>query len=205
MPWTRDPETKRGWGILQFPNAGTLVRVSTLISSSSVLLGRTSPDARHRNITLAKMAPEIDHEEDYVSEEDTDFAPDNAPAEDSSASDDDEEAEADKPSPAKRKRQSGDNDVEDAGFENSGDEAIIEKGKKRQKKPRRKDGAEADEDTGEGGLIKTRRMRAVEYAAFALPATDDSLTDSLPAERPKDEQKPPAGRLPSTWMRSGHK
>jgi hypothetical protein len=151
------------------------------------------------------MAPEIDQEEDYVSEEDTDFAPDDAPAEDSSASDDDEEAEADKPSPAKRKRQSGDNDVEDAGFENSGDEAIIEKGKKRQKKPRRKDGAEAEEDTGEGGLIKTRRMRAVEYVAFALSATNDSLTDSPPTERPKDEQKPPAGRLPSTWMRYGHK
>lgn len=113
------------------------------------------------------MPPELEHEEDYVSEEDTDFAPDDAPAEDSSASDDDEPADTDKPVPAKRKRQTGDNGVEDAGFENSGDEAIIEKGKKRRRKPKRKDG-EADEDAGgEGGLIKTRAMRAVEYATLA--------------------------------------
>lgn len=128
------------------------------------------------------MSLELEHDEDYVSEEDTDFAPDDAPAEDSSASDneDDEAADADKP-PAKRKRQNGDGEVEDAGFENSGDEAIIERGKKRQKKPKRKDGDEADEDAGgEGGLIKTRRMRAAEYATPSLPAQHTMFTDSPP-------------------------
>lgn len=109
--------------------------------------------------------PELEHDEDYVSEEDSDFAPDDAPADDSSLSDDDDEAaDAEKPSPGKRKRPpEGDDGAEDAGFENSGDEAIIERGQKRQKKPKRKDGGEAAGDSdGEGALIKTRRMRAAE-------------------------------------------
>jgi hypothetical protein len=113
------------------------------------------------------MAADPIRDEDYLSEEDSDFAPDDAPAEESSVSDDDEPADAESPAQGKRKRQGAEDGAEDAGFENSGDEAIIEKGKRRQKKAKRKDG-EADEDEGgEGGLIKTRRMRAAEYAAQA--------------------------------------
>lgn len=109
--------------------------------------------------------PTID-DEDYASSEDSDFAPDEAPEQGDASSDDDEETagNAAEPAPVKRKRQpqAGDGgDAEDAGFENSGDEAIIGKGKKKQKKGRQ---AQRDEDEGgEGGLIKTRSMRAVEW------------------------------------------
>jgi hypothetical protein len=116
------------------------------------------------------MPPELEpvHDDDYVSEEDSDFALDDAPVEDSSVSDDDDEvaADAQKPATAKPKQRAEDG-ADDAGFENSGDEAIIEKGKSRQRKANRK-GVEVDEDEdegGEGGFVKTRRMRAVEYVA----------------------------------------
>ena len=103
--------------------------------------------------------------EDYASEEDSDFAPEAAEAaEESSVSDDDDEEageESEKSKPEKRKRAAVD-EAEDAGYDNSGDEAIIKKGEKRQKKAKAKDVA-AEEETGEGGLIKTRSQRAVEY------------------------------------------
>lgn len=107
------------------------------------------------------MPPEIvDPEENYVSEEDSDFAPEDAAAEeDSSASGDEgEDTAVAKSDLGDRKRLAGGDDTaaEDAGFENSGDEAIIGKGKKRRK--RNKD----EDEGGEGGLIKTRSMRAVE-------------------------------------------
>lgn len=107
-------------------------------------------------------------DDDYGSSEDSDFAPDAVPAEGSDESSDEESEPADetvkkgKPRSTKRKR-GQDDEAEDAGFENSGDEAIIEKGLKKQKK--KKKNREADEDEGgEGGLIKTRSMRALEYA-----------------------------------------
>lgn len=111
------------------------------------------------------MSPELDHEEDYVSEEDSDFAPEDAPAEDS-VSDDDETANVKEEAPGKRKLHASADDAEDdVDFENSGDEAVIEKGKKRRKKPKKKDGTGEDQDDGgEGGMVKTRSMRAVEYA-----------------------------------------
>lgn len=114
------------------------------------------------------MPPEIiPEDEDYASEEDSDFAPDTAPAQASDASSDEEsEAEEEvkaKPKAAKRKR-GQDEEAGDAGFENSGDEAIIEKGLKRQKKKGRKGEDAEDDEGGEGGLIKTRSMRAQEYA-----------------------------------------
>ena len=107
-------------------------------------------------------------DEDYGrSSDDSDFAPDALPGEgeDESSDEDSEPAEAStvkkgKPRSIKRKR-GQDDEAEDAGFENSGDEAIIEKGLKKQKKKNN----EADEvEGGEGGLIKTRSMRALEYA-----------------------------------------
>lgn len=121
--------------------------------------------------------PEID-DEDYASEEDSDFAPDE---EEGVAGDDangeagesSEDSEADQdgttttkaaPTSSRKRKQQQDGDGEDAGFENSGDEAIIEKGKKRRKRGQQKQADE--EEGGEGGLIKTRSMRAVEYVHF---------------------------------------
>lgn len=108
--------------------------------------------------------PTID-DEDYASSEDSDFAPEEAQERGDDASSDDEgelAGDAAAPAPVKRKRQTqaGDGeDAEDAGFENSGDEAIIGRGKKKQKSRQ----AQRDEDEGgDGGLIKTRSMRAVE-------------------------------------------
>ena len=116
------------------------------------------------------MAPTLELlAEDYASEEDSDFAPEAAEAaEESSVSDDDDNEEeagdaAEKPKPEKRKRTAVD-EAEDAGYDNSGDEAIIKRGEKRQKKAKAKDVAD-EEETGEGGLIKTRSQRAVEYVS----------------------------------------
>jgi hypothetical protein len=109
------------------------------------------------------MQPDPAHDEDYLSEEDSDFAPEDVAAEESSVSDDDEAPDAEKATQPKRKRQDAEDAAEDAGFENSGDEAIIGKGKKRQKKHKK------DKDEGgEGGLVKTRRMRAAEYVTGLL-------------------------------------
>lgn len=125
-----------------------------------------------------KMSTEPLHEEDYVSEEDSDFAPDDAPAEESSVSDD-EPAETEKQTQPKRRREGANDAAEDAGFENSGDEAVIEKGKKRRKKAKRKDEGADEDEGGEGGLIKTRRMRAVEYATQLYNATSHLAYPSL--------------------------
>ncbi|KAK3296114.1 bucentaur or craniofacial development-domain-containing protein [Chaetomium fimeti] len=122
------------------------------------------------------------NETDYVSEEDSDFAPDDAPAEASSASDDDEPTETEKPAQGKRSREGANDTVEDdAGFENSGDEAIIEKGKKRQKKSKRKDEKEGEDEGGEGGLIKTRRMRAAEKAEKRAEVASGPVTIDVDA------------------------
>jgi hypothetical protein len=111
------------------------------------------------------MPPELLHDEAYASEEDSDFAPEDALAEESSESDEEEATDAERSGPGKRKRPSGEDGADDDGFQNSGDEAIIEKGRKRQQKSRRKDSASDGDEPGEGGLIKTRRMRAAEYVA----------------------------------------
>lgn len=116
--------------------------------------------------------PEIDDEE-YASEEDSDFAPDEVAGDEGASSD--SEADAADATPkavpsTKKRKQAGDKAGEDgdAGFENSGDEAIIEKGKKRRKRGQQPARAGLDEEEGgEGGLIKTRSMRAVEYVQSA--------------------------------------
>lgn len=117
----------------------------------------------------------VSDDEDYASSEDSDFIDDaggqNISA-DSSADSDSEAEETSKEGPTnrgegatkkstKRKRANVEEDAQDAGFENSGDEAIIEKGLKRQRRKGKK-GQDEDEG-GEGGLIKTRSMRAQEY------------------------------------------
>ncbi|KAF3059263.1 SWR1-complex protein 5 [Daldinia childiae] len=106
------------------------------------------------------MAEEPLIDEEYASEEDSDFAPDAAPLDidaEASESEDDEVQLVAVPS----KKRGADADTND-GFENSGDEAIIQRGKKRRKKEKRKDGNVEDDEGGEGGLIKTRSMRAAE-------------------------------------------
>ncbi|KAI0128820.1 bucentaur or craniofacial development-domain-containing protein [Xylariales sp. AK1849] len=110
------------------------------------------------------MATESLIDEDYASEEDSDFAPEDTHADEASEASGSEDDTGPTIAPAKRKCASDDNDANE-GYENSGDEAIISKGKKRQKKKdKRKDGAVDDDKGGEGGLIKTRSMRAIEKA-----------------------------------------
>jgi hypothetical protein len=115
--------------------------------------------------------PYPDQEEEYASSEDSDFAPEEAAERDVTPSDDEAADTPDQPAPTgKRKRQAGDTEAEDAGFENSGDEAIIGKGKKRLKRSKRKDALDDDEG-GEGGLIKTRSQRAQEYVSSHMRCT----------------------------------
>ncbi|KAG4030273.1 hypothetical protein MFRU_012g00190 [Monilinia fructicola] len=115
------------------------------------------------------MPPElIPLDEEYASSEDEDFAPDAAPTQEESSESEPEDADStavvDQPKRKATKRKRGDEEeAEDAGFENSGDEAIIEKGLKRRKKKSKKGGKDEEDDEGaEGGLIKTRSMRAQE-------------------------------------------
>ncbi|KAG9248267.1 bucentaur or craniofacial development-domain-containing protein [Calycina marina] len=145
----------------------------------------------------------IPDDEDYASSEDSDFAPDAAPATAADVSSDEDSDADESPTektikhikkPAKRKR--GDEKAEDLGFENSGDEAIIEKGLKRQK--RRKRGEVEDEDEGgEGGLVKTRSMRAQEkiekkpLASTASSTVDvDALWSSMISGKPPESSAP---------------
>ncbi|KAF0637167.1 hypothetical protein FPSE5266_01069 [Fusarium pseudograminearum] len=111
--------------------------------------------------------PLLDEDEQYASSEDSDFAPDDAPNQASDQSDvedekdeKDEKDEGDK-STNKRSRPATDEGAANAGYDNSGDEAIIKRGEKRRKKTQTR-GVNEDEDGGEGGLIKTRRQRAAE-------------------------------------------
>ncbi|EFW98901.1 swr1-complex protein [Grosmannia clavigera kw1407] len=115
--------------------------------------------------------PPID-EEDYASSEDSDFAPEDAPEHVSSAESDDE-AEAAQgdgkqtaTTPKRRRDGAADDDAEaeDAGFENSGDEAVIGKGKKKRRRRDKGRQESDDEGGGTGGFVKTRRQRANEKA-----------------------------------------
>ncbi|KAH7417657.1 bucentaur or craniofacial development-domain-containing protein [Cadophora sp. MPI-SDFR-AT-0126] len=113
------------------------------------------------------MPPElIPDDEEYASEEDSDFAPDTVPAADAESSDEESESEepaavAKQAQPKKRKRRD-DEEAEDLGFENSGDEAIMKEGSKARRKKGKKSKEDLDDEGGEGGLVKTRSMRAQE-------------------------------------------
>lgn len=131
-------------------------------------------------------------DEEYASDEDSDFAPDDAAGGAGAGGDDDvsgvsgsdDDGEPDRATISKRKRVAGDTGGGDDGLENSGDEAIISKGKKRQKKKKKKrkqgeaeDGERDDDDEGgEGGLIKTRSMRANEKAERRTAAVMGPVT-----------------------------
>lgn len=149
----------------------------------------------------------LDQEDDYASSEDSDFAPEEAGAEERepTPSEDEDEVASSAAQPAaatnkRKRRQAGDNDeAEDAGFENSGDEAIIGKGKKRLKRATRQNGLDDDEG-GEGGLIKTRAQRAAEkvekkYESVKGPVTIDvdalwqqMLNDAAPVVSTKGQE-----------------
>ena len=107
------------------------------------------------------MASNLIEEEDYASSEDSDFALDQVPKNDSDSEASDSEA-SDRPSKRRKVAAAGQSqDPEDPGYANSGDEAIIKKGAKKERRKRKDD---EDEEGGEGGLIKTRRQRAQEYS-----------------------------------------
>ncbi|KAG9505523.1 swr complex subunit [Fusarium musae] len=99
----------------------------------------------------------LDDDGSYVSSEDSDFALDDSPDQTSDHSD--AEDSGDKTA----NKRSHPQDEADAGYDNSGDEAIIKRGEKRRKKTQAKGIRNPDE--GEGGLIKTRRQRAAEYVS----------------------------------------
>ncbi|KAF7562183.1 hypothetical protein G7046_g1940 [Stylonectria norvegica] len=119
--------------------------------------------------------PLTDEGEQYASSEDSDFAPEAAPEQVSDHSDSD--IDVDKPI-KKRSQPKPDLVAVDAGYDNSGDEAIIQKGKKRRKRANAKGADLEDDEGGEGGLIKTRRQRAAEkeerkFAVSSGPVTVD--------------------------------
>jgi len=100
-------------------------------------------------------------EDDYDEEEDTDFNPDAAAADDAAkSSESDEEDTAETTGVRRQCSKTATTIAEDVDFDNSGDEATIQRGKKR----KRKGGGQTldDDEGGEGGLIKTRAQRMVE-------------------------------------------
>lgn len=114
------------------------------------------------------LDPVLDEDSDYASSEDSDFAPEAAPAaavsDSSSDSDSEPETEGGAAKPKKRKRKTKDvQEAEDLGFENSGDEAIVKEHSKKQRKNKKgKNAVEEEEgDTGEGLFVRTRRMAAL--------------------------------------------
>ncbi|KAJ8120824.1 hypothetical protein ONZ43_g2570 [Nemania bipapillata] len=122
------------------------------------------------------MAAEQIFDEEYPSEDDSDFAPGAVPAEGESEPESDSEGDDQQPTSATPKRKRTDVDTVEGDLENSGDEAIIQKGKKRQKKIKRSHGDAADDEGGAGGLIKTRRQRAQEKAERKSHAVTGPVT-----------------------------
>lgn len=109
------------------------------------------------------MALAADPDDQYISSEDSDFAPDEDGVRDASPEDPDDD-DVEDTGATKRKRAFGEDEADDAGFENSGDEAIIQKANS--KRRRKGKGLEAEQDEeggGQGRLIKTRSQRALEY------------------------------------------
>ncbi|KAM3566937.1 hypothetical protein ARSEF4850_000108 [Beauveria asiatica] len=115
-----------------------------------------------------------EEDEQYDSANDSDFAPDGEPNVISSDDEDDEDDEGRKrKKPSKENADAATAAEYDVVYENSGDEAIITKGKKRLKKAKN-----ADDEGGDGGLIKTRAQRAAgkeerRYAQNTDPVTVD--------------------------------
>ncbi|KAF4343340.1 swr1-complex 5 [Fusarium beomiforme] len=128
----------------------------------------------------------LDEDEPYVSSEDSDFAPDDAP---NQAFDHSEGEDGSDKATDERNYPASEVDV-GAGYDNSGDESIIKRGEKRRKKTQAK-GMREDDEGSEGGLVKTRRQRAAEkeerkYATINEPVTInvDALWAQMISETP---------------------
>lgn len=141
------------------------------------------------------MALAADPDDQYISSEDSDFAPDEDGVRDASPEDPDDD-DVEDTGATKRKRAFGEDEADDAGFENSGDEAIIQKANS--KRRRKGKGLEAEQDEeggGQGRLIKTRSQRALEKSerkAFAASGQVTIDVDLLWAEmnRPQPSARP---------------
>ncbi|WYZ40591.1 hypothetical protein EsH8_IV_000932 [Colletotrichum jinshuiense] len=124
-------------------------------------------------------------EEDYESSQDSDFAPEDAVAAEAASEASDSEGEGDDAATTattKRRRDAGGDEADDAGFENSGDEALIKKAKKKRRKGKDADAARGEEDEGgEGGLVKTRSMRAAEKIERKMAAASGPVTVDVDA------------------------
>ncbi|KAI5859402.1 BCNT-domain-containing protein [Durotheca rogersii] len=136
------------------------------------------------------MALEPDVDDEYASNDDSDFAPDVAPTDTVSEAEDSDDEPVDlivPPTASPTRKRTTDEDV-DENFENSGDEAIIQKGRKRQKGDKQR-GGNADNTGKDDGrdidLVRTRSMRAAEKAERKTPVVAGQVTidvDSLWAE-----------------------
>ncbi|KAG6044569.1 swr complex subunit [Claviceps sp. LM77 group G4] len=126
--------------------------------------------------------PLADDDEQYASSQDSDFAPDAAPEAASDASDS-EDATVD--GPLKRKHAeavAGPSDREDHGYDNSGDEAIIGKGRKRRRRAQERGQlVDEDEEGGPGGLVKTRAQRAAEKEERKYTVNNEPVTIDVDA------------------------
>lgn len=129
----------------RYPNLPTLRRLAEFTKHTQVL----------------KMAVDAltDEDEQYDSANDSDFAPDGQPDVLSSADEADEDDDGGKGRKRKQptKTSAVAESTDDLAHENSGDEAIIAKGKKKLKRAKY-----ADDEGNDGGLIKTRAQRAAE-------------------------------------------
>ncbi|PKS06852.1 hypothetical protein jhhlp_006928 [Lomentospora prolificans] len=147
----------------------------------------TQHNSTQLNITqnsFSRMATDrlADDDDNYASSEDSDFAPDEIDAADRESVDSDSDADLEKSEAPKRKRDAADA-PEDVDLDNSGDETVIKKGEKRRKKKRKEKGEELDEadDDAEGGLVKTRSMRAAEKAEKKFAASSGPVTIDVDA------------------------
>ena len=118
---------------------------------------------------ITSTAMEAD-DEAYVSSEDEDFDPSAGNADENLSSSSEEES-VDAASTQKKSKIAGgkeqhkkNKEAEEIGFENSGDEATINRAKDKAAKRKKKHDALVDDNSsgGEGGFIKTRSMRAVQ-------------------------------------------
>ncbi|KAI1003786.1 hypothetical protein K3495_g4422 [Podosphaera aphanis] len=124
----------------------------------------------------------IPDDENYVSSEDSDFAPDIA-SRDEEVSDEDSQLDEDttQSDVFKRKKHGPPLEKEKHEFENSGDETVIVQGKKKAKKKAKKNAKEGQQKTytaedveGQDSLIRTRSMYAldkVERKKTSMPTT----------------------------------
>ncbi|KAG6265087.1 swr complex subunit [Claviceps purpurea] len=150
--------------------------------------------------------PLADDDEQYASSQDSDFAPDAAPEAASDASDS-EDAPVD--GPLKRTHAeavAGPSDREDHGYDNSGDEAIIGKGRKRRRRAQERGQlVDEDEEGGPGGLVKTRAQRAAEkeerkYTVNNEPVTIDvdALWAQMISGKPAKPSSKPSNKVAPT-------